>query len=140
MNKTSQFGSGEISQTALVLLTLLAAGKSIDQNTVQSLCALLAAKDDSENSMVNLTVFSGSDVEDENTEPPVIIPFARHSSNENRHANGFGALSFKNRIPAYRDESRFRLRIFSPDAATFQDEDDSSCLEASMPALRVYAE
>ena len=140
MNRTSQYYSEDISQTALALLALVAAGKTLDPATVQAMQFLLNLDNDSRENRVHLTVFSGHEDEDGDTELPVIIPFVRPRNNESRLNNGYGTLSFENRATAQNDNSHFRLRIFSPDTAAYQDEEDSPYPVASTPALKVYAE
>lgn len=134
MNRTSHF-SEEISQTAIALLALVAAGKSLDAATVGILRSLLNSHNDSGESRVNLTIFSDSDDEYGTAETPVIIPFAERSKNINRYHNGYGTLTFKNRTQNSRDSASWP-RIFSPDGA----DDDSLCLATTSPSLRIYAE
>ena len=138
MNRTPYY-SEEISQTALAMLALVAVGKPFDKATVQSLRSLFLSPNDSRQNRVNLTIFSGKDDEDGSTEPPVIIPFASQTDNMNRYHNGYGALSFKNSVPARR-EINPHLRIFSPDFADYPDEEEECCVTANTPALKLYAE
>jgi len=138
MNRTAYY-SEEISQTALALLALIAAGKSLDASTVQLLRSLLTAKSVSRESRVNLTIFSDLDDEEAGTELPVIIPFAECRKNINRYHDGYGTLSLKNRMPTHR-ENHSRLRVFSPDVTDDTEEDDAYCLAATTQALRIYAE
>ena len=142
MNRTPYFAE-EISQTALALLALVASGKSLDRAVVQSLRSLLFSQDDHRDNRVNLTIFSGH--EDGNAEPPVIIPFTSHVNNVNRYHNGFGTLSLRNKfssqntVPA-REENNSQLRIFSPDAAEYEDDEETCCVAATVPDIRIYAE
>lgn len=138
MNRTTHY-SEEISQTALALLALLAAGKSLDKATINSICSLFLHQNDNAENRVNLTIFSEHDDEG-NAEPPVIIPFTSQQNNTNRFHNGYGTLSFKNRMSVHRHESCSRLRLFSPDAASYHDEDDLPGFAVTTPALRLYAE
>ena len=138
MNRTPYY-SEEISQTALALLALVAAGKTLDRAAVQSLRSLLLSQDDSNEKRVNLTIFSDQDDEDGGTELPVIIPFESRVNNINRFHNGFGALSFRNSVSTRR-EIDTHLRIFSPDSATYPDEEENCCVTANAPKLRLYAE
>ena len=141
MNRTPYYYSEEISQTALALLALVATGKSFDKSTIQSLRSLLLSQDDSREKRVNLTIFSGNDGECGNTEPPVIIPFASQVKNVNHYHNGYGTLSFRNYI-SNRRKNNTHLRIFSPDATDYRDDDeeDEYCVTANAPVIRLYAE
>jgi hypothetical protein len=136
--KRTAYYSEEISQTALALLALLAAGKSLDAESVSSLRSLLAKQNESCGKWVNLTIFSECKNEEENAELPVIIPFAERSKNVSRYSNGYGALSLKNRTSDYEEPASW-LRVFSPDT-DYTDEDDSLCLAATASPLRIYAE
>ena len=138
MNRSTH-RSEEISHTALAILALVAAGKSLDAATVQSLRSLFTPPNDSNDSRVNLTIFSDHDDEYGNAETPVIIPFAERSNNAGRFHNGYGTLSLQNRIPAHSDSGSW-LRIFSPDAADAPHEENSYCLATTAPALKIYAE
>ena len=142
MNRIPYY-SEEVSQTALVLLTLVAAGKSLDKAVVRSLRSLLLSQGDSRENRVNLTIFSGDDDEDGNAEPPVIIPFASQVNRANGYHNGYGTLSLENGFSSANSvsvckEIHSHLRIFSPDVAACSDEDDY--VSANAPKLRVYAE
>ena len=149
MNRIPYY-SEEISQTALALLTLVATGKSLDKAAVQSLRLLLFNQDDFSENRVNLTIFSDHDDEDDNTEPPVIIPFASLANSANSYHNGYGALSFKNvfssktsvsaRSVSAHKETNTQLRIYSPDSSDYQDDDDTYGMAFTAPALRLYAE
>ena len=144
MNRTPYY-SEEISQTALALLALVAAGKSFDKTAVQSLRSLLISQDNFRESRVNLTIFTGTDDEESNIEPPVIIPFASHSNNVNRYHNGYGTLSFRNEfssingVPAHK-ETNSLLHIFSPDSVDYPDDEEEYCVTTNAPVLRLYAE
>ena len=131
--------SEEVSQTALALLALVAAGKSLDKVAVQSLRSLLLSQDDFGENRVNLTIFSDQDGEDGYAEPPVIIPFASQTNNVNSYHNGFGALSFRNSVSAHK-EINSHLRIFSPDSADYPDEEEEYYVAANVSSLRLYAE
>jgi dipeptidyl aminopeptidase/acylaminoacyl peptidase len=143
MNRTHY--SEEVSQTALALLTLVAAGKSLDKLTVQSLCSFLARQQDFSENRVNLAFFSDLQTDDNTAERPVIIPFAKRVTNAKRSNNGHGTISLKsefspkNRVAA-RKETHSYLRIFSPDSADYTNDEDVCCMDASAPALRIYAE
>ena len=144
MNRTPYF-SEEISQTALALLALVAAGKSLDTAAVQSLRSLLLSQDDSGENRVHLTIFSDRDDEEDHAETPVIIPFASQVNHANAYHNGYGTLSLGNGFSYARNVSAPRefhshLRIFSPDAAAYPDEDEDDCVSANAPKLRIYAE
>ena len=138
MNRTTHY-SEEISQTALALLALVAAGKSLDAATVRSLRSLLTSQYDSCDNRVNLTIFSDNDDEYGKAEPPVIIPFAERSINVNRYHNGYGTLSLRNR-PSPSANSGSWPRIFSPEGTDCPDDEDALCMVASAPALKKYAE
>ena len=144
MNRTLYY-SEEISQTALALLALLAAGKSLDKATVQSLRSYLQLQDNLKENRINLTIFSDQDDENSNAELPVIIPFASQVNNVNRFHNGYGTLSFRNGFSSTNSVSARRemgthLRIFSPDSADYSEEEDECCMTANAPTLRLYAE
>ena len=138
MNRTTYY-SEEISQTALALLALVAAGKSLDAGTLRSLRSLLAAPNDSRENRVHLTVFSDLDDEEIGAEPPVIIPLAEWCQNANSYHDGYGTLSLKNRMSTHRD-CHSGLRVFSPDGVEDAEEDSPHYLTASAQALRIYAE
>ena len=144
MNRTPYY-SEEISQTALALLALVAAGKSLDKATVQALRSLLL-QDDSKENRVSFTIFSDQDDEDGNTELPVIIPFVSRVNHVNHYHNGYGTLSFRNKFPSthsvsVRKEINSHLRIFSPDSADYRDDgEEEYCVAANAPTLRLYAE
>lgn len=144
MNRTLYY-SEEVSQTALALLALVAAGKSFDKSAVQSLRSLLLSHDDSRENRVNLTIFSDIDEDEGSTEPPVIIPFASQVNNTNGYHNGYGTLSFRNEFSSTnsvfaRRDNQSHLRIFSPDTAAYPDEEEGCCMTANAPKLRLYAE
>ena len=144
MNRTLYY-SEEVSHTALALLALVAAGKSFDKAAVQSLRSLLLSHDDSRENRVNLTIFSGSDDEDDIAEPPVIVPFVSQVNNANRYHNGYGTLSFRNGFSSTnsastRRDNQSHLRIFSPDAVEYPDEEEDCCVTTTAPKLRLYAE
>ena len=113
MNRTSSY-SEEISQTALALLALVAAGQSLDASTIRSLRSLLCPQNDSSESLVPLTVFSDSDYDDEEmTELPDIIPFADWRPKVNPCSNGYGTLSLKNQTSASRAYPKLVGRCFT---------------------------
>lgn len=123
----------EVSQTALALLALLAAGKSVDPATIRS---LLENQCDSEDH-VHLTVFSDNnsdhDEEDWGMEPPVILPFHRRKYENYSNSNGYGALPL-------RETSVSHLRIFSPDTADYDTGEGSlyAMSAVNAPLLKVY--
>ena len=138
MNRTTHY-SEEISQTALALLALVAAGKSLDAATVLSVRSLLNSQNDSCENRVNLTIFSEQDDESGNTEVPVIIPFSTQNSIASYCHNGYGTLSLKNRTTPQRDSGSW-LRIFSPDATGSTDDEKATCLATTAKSLKIYAE
>ena len=138
MNRTTHYPE-EISQTALALLALVAAGKSLDTATVQSLRSLLISQNDSRENRVHLTIFSDLDGDYGNAETPVIIPFAERSQNVRRCHNGYGALSLKNRASNGSNADSY-LRVFSPDDTDDADEESSCCLATTNASLKIYAE
>ena len=138
MNRTSYF-SEERSDTALALLALIAAGKSFDRATQRALRCLLDFPNDSDKTPQYLSIFSGHDEEEDFTEDPVIIPFAPQRQNLSICHNGFGTLTI------HRDDREYsppQLRVFSPDATddSDDDDDDTTCLSATSPSFRIYAE
>ena len=137
----------EVSQTALALLTLIAAGKSLDAAMIQSLHSFLVRQNDSGENRGHLSVFS--DDEDESTEHPVILPFTKQSIPASRCHNGYGTLSLKNTFSSknsdnrasYHENFNSRLRIFSPEPVACADADeDTPYLAATISPLKIYAE
>lgn len=139
MNRTTQYYE-DFSQTAIAVLALLAAGKSLDKTIVNSLCSLLLRQNGLNENRVHLTIFSDLDDDDTNAEPPVIIPFASQQKNANSFHSGYGTLSCRNRMTPQREEHCYRLRLFSPVGASSQDEDESHSPDINVPSLRLYAE
>ena len=138
MNLSAHY-SEDISQTALALLALVAAGRTLNSATVRSLHSLLNSQNDSTENRVNLAIFSDCDDEYGNVETPVIIPFAERNASTNRCHNGYGTLSLKNRTTNHSEYGSWP-RIFSPDAADCEDDENIFCLAATAPALKIYAE
>ena len=138
MNRTTHY-SEDISQTALALLALVAAGKTLDATTVRSLRSLFNSQSDSGENRVHLTIFSDSEDNYGNMETPDIIPFAKRGSHVNRYHNGYGTLSLKNRTVPNRDSGSWP-RIFSPDVADYPVEEDALCVAATAPTLKIFAE
>jgi len=139
MNRTSSY-SEEISQTALALLALVAAGQSVNAATVRSLRSLLRPQSDSSGSLVHLTIFSDPDYdEEEKTELPDIIPFAELRPKVKQCHNGYGTLSLINQTSAYSNSDSWP-RIFSPDISSSPDDDNTPCLATTTHALRIYKE
>jgi hypothetical protein len=153
MSVTSCY-SPDISQTALALLALVAAGKPLDAVTIQFLQSLIDNQNDKSH-CVRLTVFSESDAGE--TERPVILPFVEKERENRVYYNAYGALQMRDkkhsakvdekplsRPAKYRNEKTPQLRIFSPDVISDTEidvkADELPCLAEGGCFLKIYAE
>lgn len=137
MSVTSRYSS-EISQTALALLALVAAGKSLDPTTVRAMQSVLETQNDHED-RIHLTVFSDTEIDE--METPVILPFGEREFETRNHYNAYGTLQMRNRNNFENcTQNVSYLRIFSPDESAQWDDEDSPCCAASGSSLRLYAE
>ena len=139
--KTARYSS-DVSQTALALLALLAAGKDIELATIRALLGKHAESDEN----LHLTVFSDHDSEEWDRENPIIIPFTGRNLGQRPCSNAYGTLSLKNEYQKRSHHpSKTHLRIFSPDANDDITDNESFCVatttdSANSYTLRVYQE
>jgi hypothetical protein len=143
--KTARYSS-DVSQTALALLALLAAGKDIEPAAIR---ALLEKHAKSEENLF-LTVFSDQDTEEWDRENPAIIPFTGRNREQHSYSNAYGTLSLrngyqKNPLDSHRSSEigpKTHLRIFSPDIDDDTTDEESFCTADSATScmLRVYNE
>ena len=141
--KTVRYSS-DVSQTALALLALLAAGKNIEPATIR---ALLERHAETEENLL-LTVFSDNDTEEWDQEHPIIIPFTGRNRERRPCSNAYGALSLRNEYQkdtydSHRS-SETHLRIFSPDVDDDAINEEPFCTidagSVTSCMLRVYNE
>lgn len=137
MSVTSRYSS-EISQTALALLALVAAGKPLNPTTIKALQSILETQNDHED-RIHLTVFSDTEIDE--TETPVILPFSEREFENRSDYNAYGALQIRSRNSfENRTQNVSYLRIFSPDESAQWDDEDSPYCAVSGSSLRLYAE
>ena len=144
--KTARYSS-DVSQTALALLALLAAGKDVEPAAIR---ALLEKKRTESDENLFLTVFSDNDTDEWDRENPIIIPFTGRNREQHPSSNAYGTLSFRNEYQknphsSYRSSEtgpETHLRIFSPEAEDNTIDEESFCTTDSATScmLRVYQE
>jgi len=146
--KTAHYSS-DISQTALALLALLAAGKDIEPAAIR---VLLEKRIESDKNLF-LTFFSDNDTEEWDRENPVIIPFTGRNREQYPYSNAYGTLSLRNKyqnnsLPSYHSsetDTETHLRVFSPDVDDYTTNEKPFCAmtaadSATSCTLKVYQE